>query len=145
MNDNEMHRATAREWLWARIVLIGGAVIAVVVVAAIAFWPAPAPIIAPPTQQTQADRDKKDAMLVCAQELINAKNSTYVPGAAQLVTMYPSETKVRARYTCTAATSAARYVIAADLICRDMMNSRCVRLYDITLANGGLLYRRQQN
>jgi hypothetical protein len=151
MNEDEMQRGTAREWLAARVVVVGGFLIAIAVAAYFTLRPAPQPVTEaqpaaqqqPMTAQQAASQNAKDAMLVCAQELVNAKNSGIVPASGQLANAFPKATSVRARYVCTAATSAAKYLISADLVCRDLLNSRCVRLYSITDAHGMVLYQRQ--
>ncbi len=152
-----MQRATAREWMWAKIVLGGGFVIAIAVAAFFALKPAPQPAteaaIPPPaseeqqpaTQSQQQQSDAKSAMMVCAQELINAKNIGIVPPDGQLANLMPKDTPVKGRYSCDAATSATQYRIAADLVCRNLQDSRCVQLYNIMTGDGTIIYQRQQN
>jgi hypothetical protein len=159
-NDNnvvEMRRGTQREWAMARIVLIGGFAIAIGVAAWFALRPAPVETVPPvaslpppahlkipgnPSSQERADSNA--AMMVCAQELMNAKNNGSVPAYGQLSSLLPKATAVRGRYTCQVATSAEKYTISADLICRTLTDSRCVALYDVTTADGTVLYQRQQ-
>jgi hypothetical protein len=152
MNDANM-RGISREWLAARIVVIGGFLIAIAVVAYFTLRPTPQPVAesqpaAPvPQQMTTAEQkanaNARDGMMVCAMELVNAKNSGIVPAYGQLASMLPSATAVRGRYVCNAATPAAKYAIAADLLCRNLQDPRCVLLYQIATGKGTVLYRRQ--
>jgi hypothetical protein len=50
---------------------------------------------------------------------------------------------VQGRYVCVASTPAAKYLLAIDLICRDLKNPRCTSLYNIVQGNGAVLYQRQ--
>ena len=95
-----------------------------------------------PTQQA-GDTNAKAGMMVCAMELMNAKNFGIIPSYGQLTSMVPKATDVRGRYICSAATSAAKYAIAADLLCRNLQDPRCVFLYRITTSNGTVLYQRR--
>jgi len=159
MNDEEMHRATAREWRAAQIVFGAGFAIAIAVAgyftwqqhkeaaqeqAALEAQQQQATQQAPaPPAQSAADQNRKDAMLVCAMELVNAKNFGIVPGYGQLISKYPHETGTRGRYACLAATQVAKYTLEADLICRNLQDPRCVLLYSITRDDGNVLYKRQ--
>jgi hypothetical protein len=157
MDDFEAHRrGTEREWLAARIVIGGGFVIAIAVAAFFALRPAPQAVpveqqASAPTQQeqtaapqSQSQSDAKAAMMVCAMELVNAKNIGIIPPDGQLTSLMPKDTGVQGRYSCSAATSAAKYKIAADLVCRNVQNARCIFLYNIETADGTVLYQRQQ-
>jgi hypothetical protein len=146
--DDANRRGISREWLAARIVIGVGFVVAIAVAAYFTLRPAQPPAEQPPVVQQQLtpaqekDRDAKDAMLVCAQELLNAKNTGIIPSYGQLASPYPRTTKVHGRYACFAATHAAAYVIAADLVCRNLLDSRCVTLYSVATSDGTMLYRR---
>lgn len=147
-----MRRATAREWLAARIVLVGGFAAAIAVAAYFALQPAPPPVteeanIPPPEAQapaqTQQQTDANAAMLVCAQELLNAKNNGSIPSYGQLSSLVPTVTNVKGRYACHATTPAASYTINADLVCRNLTDSHCVHIYNVTTGDGKILYQRQ--
>ena len=152
MNDANM-RGIAREWLAARIVVVGGFLVAIAVAAYFTLRPAPQPVAevqpAAPAQQQMttaqqaADANAKAGMMVCAMELMNAKNFGIIPSYGQLTSIAPRATTVRGRYVCSAATSASQYIIAADLLCRTLQNPRCVFLYRITTGDGTVLYQRQ--
>jgi hypothetical protein len=159
MDDLEMRRATAREWMWAKIVLGGGLVIAIAVVAFFALRPVPQPVtdasLAPPATQTEqappraetpqqmAEEDAKAGMMVCAVELLRAKSIGIIPPDGQLSALQPHQTGVKDRLACSAATGASKYVIAADLRCTTVTEGKCLRLFNITSADGTVLYQRQ--
>jgi len=145
-------RGIAREWLAARIIVLGGFVIAIAVAAYFTLRPAPVTQQQPAAQTEQQaattlarkTANAKAAIMVCAMELLNAKNFGIVPSYGQLVSMYPKKTATRGRYACTAGTNVARYVIAGDLVCHNLLDSRCVSLYEIKTGDGTLLYQRQR-
>ena len=152
MNDANL-RGIAREWLAARIVVVGGFLVAIAIAAYFMFRPAPQPVAeaqpsvaqqqqAAPAQQ-RANANNKAAMMVCAQELLSAKNFGIIPSYGQLSSAFPKTTDVRGRYVCSAATQAAKYIIAADLVCRNLEDLRCVFLFSVTAADGTVLYQRQ--
>jgi hypothetical protein len=159
MDDLDMQSATAREWFWAKIVLGGGFVIAIALIAFFALRPAPQPqteaALAPPAAQTEqapprtetpqqmAEEDAKAGMMVCAVELLRAKSIGIIPPDGQLSALQPRQTGVKDRLACTAATGASKYVIAADLRCTTVTDGRCLRLFNITSADGTVLYQRQ--
>ncbi|MGD0191088.1 MAG: hypothetical protein ABSD74_10130 [Rhizomicrobium sp.] len=137
--------ALSTEWLIARIVLIGGSVIAI---AAIVWfgWVQPdmqrREIIA---KVEQARHDYAHAaMQLCVAGLSSAKNFGIVPPYGQLYgqNMYP--TNVQGRYVCIAATHATRYLIAVDLLCRNLQDSHCTSLFSVVNQHDGtVLYQRQ--
>ena len=152
MSDHDANmRGTQREWLAARIVVVGGFATAMAIAAYFTFRPAAQPIAeeqpaaeqqATPAQQG-ADSNAKAGLMVCTQELANAQNFGIIPSYGRLSSASPKATDVRGRYVCSAATTAAKYLIAADLICRDLRDARCVVLYTVTTGDGTVLYQRQ--
>ena len=152
--DDANRRGTQREWLAARVVVVGGFLVAIAVAAYFTLRPAPQPVVeeqpaAPPAQQQvmtaqqAAEANARAGMMVCAMELVNAKNSGIIPSYGQLIDMLPKATGKRGRYVCRAATQAAKYAISADLVCRTLQDPRCVLLYRITAGDGTVLYQRQ--
>lgn len=162
MTDYEdMMRGTAREWFWARIVLIGGFIIAVAVAgffawqqhadrvaaqqADIAAQQARMAAVSQMTQQRRAairqDAKEKGAMLFCAMELVNAKNMGIVPSFGQLASPLPRKTDTQGRYACLAATQASKYEIQADLVCANVEDTKCVHLHSIKTDDGTVLYQ----
>jgi hypothetical protein len=153
MNDEEMGRATAREWLAARIVLVGGFAVAIAVAGYFVFRQhqaeqqaslAPQTGIEAPRPQIPADA-KTAMMLFCAQELVEGKNINIVPVDAQLAERLPRKTSVANRFACIAHTTAAVYFITADYRCTQVTDAKCVHLYDIQTGDGLLIYRRRES
>jgi hypothetical protein len=155
---NDMQRGTSREWAAARVVLILGFVIAIAVAGYFAWQrhqdevaaqqqidaaeqqanrPAMTPAQAAQNANTQA------AMMVCAMELVNAKNLGIVPPFGQLANLMPQPTKTRGRYICQAGTQVSKYELSADIICSTLTNPNCVKLYSIKSDDGTTLYQRK--
>ncbi|HEY1612220.1 MAG TPA: hypothetical protein VGF97_00835 [Rhizomicrobium sp.] len=138
-------RALAREWLIARIVVIGGFIVAIV--AAIYFGYLVPRVLAP--RQVRAALHSRIELLlkteaqICTTALNDAKNFGIVPQYGHLANAKLGATDVQGRYVCVASTPAAKYLLAIDLICRDLKNPRCTSLYNIVQGNGAVLYQRQ--
>jgi hypothetical protein len=131
------------EWRAALITIVGGAILALAVTAYFHFSKTS------PEQIAAANRAKQAAVLqtaamVCTQALATAKNFGIVPNYAVIATKFPTATHVQGRYACAAATNVAQYVIAVDLMCRELKNPRCVGLYSVVQPDGTILYRRQR-
>lgn len=153
-DHDDMRRGTARDWFWARVVLIGGFAIAIVI--AIYFgWQSHQETIAAQQQQavpvTAAANPKsakeaaleakaRAAMMFCAMDLLNAKNMGIVPPFGQLASTLPQTTAKQGRYACTAATTVSKYRMEADLVCRQISNPACVKLHSVTSDDGTVLY-----
>jgi hypothetical protein len=162
MNDNgDDFRMTAREWLAARVVLIGGFIIAVAVAgyftwtqhqqaqqdaaAALAQQKAAEQAAAGPAQAQLAARDQQRmGLMVCIRQIVNAETLGVVPNYAKLASGAPTPTGVRGRYTCTAATDVAKYAVTADLICVDMRKADCVKVYSVKSDDGTMLYQAKE-
>jgi len=156
---DEMKRATAREWAAARIVVIGGFAVAIVVAGFFA-WQRHAQTVAaqqeqaqqtaalaraqqprPAFKETTQDEKAKGAMMFCAMELVNAKSMGIVPPFGQLASPLPRKTDTQGRYACIAATQVSKYVIEADLVCRQITDPKCVHLHSIKTDDGTVLYQ----
>jgi len=129
------------EWRAALITIVGGAIVAITVTTYLHFS------TLSPAQMEAARRAKVTAAVqtaaeVCTQALVAAKNYGIVPNYAVIATPFPTATRVQGRYACAGATKVARYVIAVDLMCRDLKNPRCVALYSVVQPDGTMLYRR---
>jgi hypothetical protein len=138
--------ALRREWLIARIVVIGGFAIAFV---AALYFGVLVPWVIQPRLQRAALVSRIETLLhaeaqICTMALTNAKNFGIVPQYGQLATPKLAPTDVQGRYLCLAATKVAKYVLAVDLLCRDLKNARCTSLYNVTQADGTVLYQRQR-
>ncbi len=145
--------ASARTWLrweWyaSLITIIGGLLIANGI-AAYLLWPRAENELAisgQPIHRTAAETAKVNAeaaLALCSAALNDAKAYGIVPQFGRLASPKLEVTQVRGRYKCLAATEAAKYVIATDLVCRDLRDRRCVVLYSVTQDDGTVLYQRQ--
>lgn len=145
----------AREWFAARVVVLGGFVIAIAVTLYFAIWSQPASTIAdttsapqsqPATAQSAAANEEAAASTrhqVCRLELANAQNFGLIPSFGRLSDPEPKPTGTQGRYACQAATPAAKYTIMADLVCRNLGDPKCVAIYSIVQDGTTTLYQRQ--
>jgi hypothetical protein len=153
-------RMTAREWTAARVVLIGGFIIAIAV-AGYFTWTqhqqaqqaaaaqqaqaqAEAKADAPPTPAQIAQSRARMNLMVCLRVVVNAATSGIVPNYAKLASRAPTPTNVQGRYSCNAATDVAKYTVTADLICADMRKADCVKLYSVKSDDGTVLYQAKE-
>ena len=158
---DDMVHGTAREWFWARVVLIGGFAVAIVVAgyfawqrhednlaaqqqqtAAMAEAAQQQPRTMTPEQmrQAQADANAKAGLMICAMELLSAKNMGVIPPYGQLAASAPRATGKKNRVACMAATTVTKYEIQADLICRTLVNPNCMKLHSVKTDDGTMLY-----
>jgi hypothetical protein len=140
------NRALAREWLAARIIVIGG--FAIALVAAIILGVVVPQYIAPRVERAVLAKQVRTLLTqeaaVCGMALSNAKNFGIVPQYGQLGTTRLAQTNVQGRYACLAVTHAAKYVLVVDLVCRNLKDPRCVSLYNVSQTDGTVLYQRQR-
>ena len=158
MTDYEnMVRGTAREWFWARVVLIGGFIVAIGVAGYFAWQRHEATIMAQQQQaaalaqaarqqpvspeQARADENAKAGMMICAMELLSAKNKGIVPSYGQLAAAGPRATAKKNRLACLAATQVSKYEIQADLLCRTLVDPKCMKLHSVKNGDGMVLYQ----
>jgi hypothetical protein len=155
---DDMKRGTARDWFWARIVLIGGFAIAIAIAglmvwqrheARIAAQQEEASVLAKAAQgqrntmspeQARADESRKMGMMICAMELLSAKNMGLIPPYGELADSQPRATNKKNRVSCLAATEVNKYQIQADLFCRTLTDSRCMKLHSVKTDHGTTLY-----
>jgi hypothetical protein len=142
----DTQRALAREWLAVRIIVIGGFLVALA--AGLWFGVIYPDYIVPREQHNllvnRAKHILGEEAAVCTLTLNNAKNFGIVPQYGQLATLRLSATDVQGRYICVAQTKVAKYLMAVDLQCRDLRSPRCVSLYNVSQADGTVLYQRQR-
>ncbi len=130
---DDMKRGTSREWVAARIIIVCGLIFAAGA-AGYFIWSQhkaaqeqQAEIKAEQqAAQTQAEgaamNDKKAALvragaMLCALELVNAKNYGVIPGYGQLATAMPQpEEQARPLIPAMASTDVAKYKMVADLL-----------------------------
>jgi len=153
---DDMKRGTARDWFWARLVLFGGFAIAIAVAGFFLWQRHEAKLAAQKAQaealtralqdntmtqqQARADENKKMGMMICAMELLSAKNMGVIPPYGQLADNQPRVTAKKNRVSCLAATEVNKYEIQADLICRTLTDSRCMKLHSVKTEDGTTLY-----
>lgn len=147
--EDPKHRALAREWAAARIVVIGGLILACAVGGYFAWrsisaqnaqqqaaQPAPAP------RKIDAKTLRKVEIAVCSIEIKRAEDIGIVPIYAGLGSPNLVRSNVPHRFICEAKTHLTHYFIAADLLCDKLSDPRCVSVYRVMLPNGTLLYSR---
>lgn len=139
-------RALAREWIAIRVIVIGGFLLAL---AAGIWFGVIYPDYVRPNEIRAILKSRITAILgaeaqICATGLGTAKNFGIVPQYGQLATTRLARTDVQGRYVCLAATHAAKYILAVDLVCHDLKNPRCVSLYNVSESGGAVLYQRQR-
>lgn len=139
-------RALKREWLAARIVIIGGFAIAIAATAYTAFaWRQQ--ILharAKAEQQIAASQAEQAAMAAfCPAALAQVKAIGLVPPYTGLIAAMPRKTKIAGRYLCAAATPSSRFAVTADYVCKNLKDARCVSLYEITQDGSTVIYKRK--
>jgi hypothetical protein len=137
-------RALSREWLAARIVVIGGLVVAAGFIAFFG-WIKPAYLTAPPLtpEQQQARAVSQAVFDMCSTGVASAKSFGILPPYGRLASLNVGRTDVQGRYVCVATTQVAKYLVAVELLCRNLKDRRCVSLYSVTQQDGTVLYQRQ--
>lgn len=150
--NNSTQRALRREWVAARLIVIGGLILGIAVVGYFAYqqWQAANNALKGVATQT-APRRKINAkalaeaeLEVCSAELIRAKALGIVPQYGVLVSPHLIRGNIANRYVCEAGTSLTHYYIAADLLCNKLADARCVSIYRIAVKGGMLVYARPQ-
>jgi len=140
------NRALAREWLAVRIIVIGG--FAIALIAAIVFGIIVPQYIAPRVQRAILAKQVVSLLSaeaqICTEALGSAKNFGIVPQYGQLASARLRKTTVQGRYACLAATHSTKYVLIVDLVCRNFKDPRCSSLYNVSQADGTVLYQRQR-
>lgn len=130
----EEYRGLWWEWLTARIVFVLGFGIPAVAIA-VFFYTRPA---GEPISNSRAAAGQE----FCQATVAVAQSFGIVPNFAK-ATGEPQTTDVRGRYVCTAATDTSKYMVAVDLICRNLQDSRCYNLFNVTQGDGTVIYQRQ--
>jgi hypothetical protein len=146
-------RAISREWMAARIVVIGGFIIAIGLGTYFAMI-VRADIVArrhvalAEVQQGQAVENAQQqtaqaGLDLCTSALNHAKDFGIIPPFGQLASAEPKPSDVTGRYVCLAVTQVSKYTLAADLLCRDLKKPACVMLHSVTQDDGTVLYKKQ--
>ena len=154
MNDEEQDLAALkREWLAARVVLVAGfALVLGYGIYVAAEWRAS---VQHARQQAAAEVATQQAAVaqneaaadagaqLCKRALVTSQGFGIVPGYAKLTATEPQKTSVTGRYACPAATDSSNFILAVDLVCRDLANPHCTSLYSVTQNGNAVLYRRR--
>jgi predicted negative regulator of RcsB-dependent stress response len=150
--DESKQHALAREWAAARIVVIGGLLVAVAVAgyfayrdrqATLAQQQAAAPIAVTP-RKVDIKAVEQAELAVCTAELDHAIRIGIIPNYGALATSRLARTAVNRRFVCVAGTHLTKYFIAADLRCNNLRDPQCISVYRIASKDGQLLYSRPQ-
>lgn len=150
MTDLDQIAALKREWLVARIVVIGGFVLAlaaaIYVAQALRHEVLRARQIAAAQNAAAAQAQQANDRAVaafCPLALDNAKRVGAVPATTALTNPSPHETAQTGRYLCSAANGATKLTLLADFTCTDLKNPRCVSLYAVAQDGGTIRYKRK--
>lgn len=130
------------EWRAALITIVGGALVAIAVIG-YTHYRAVSQQRAIAAQRAKLSAVVQTAAQVCTSALAVAQNFGIVPSYAKSLSMFPVATQVKGRYACEGATTVARYIIAVDLLCRQLKDPRCVALYSVQQQDGAVLYKRR--
>jgi hypothetical protein len=136
------------EWYAALATIVGGFIVAIAVAAYLTFGGKAVQTAAVPTSQAEVLKAHQAALEklgldLCNLELANAQTFGVVPHFGRLLTPMPRLTDVRGRYVCVAGTQVTKYVLAGDLLCKNLKDSRCISLFSVTQDDGTVLYQRQ--
>jgi hypothetical protein len=129
------------EWRIALITVVGGFVIALAWLGYTQWKAAHAPKPMSPEQMAKVTH--QISMALCTASLVRAQAFGIIPPYGKLATPNLGMTRTKGRYVCVAATDLTKYMLIADLACRDLRDQRCVSLYSVVQENGTVLYRRQ--
>ncbi|HEY5338277.1 MAG TPA: hypothetical protein VIJ85_08755 [Rhizomicrobium sp.] len=154
-DDDDTGRLTAREWIAARLVIVGGFVVAILVAGyftwqqhlqtqdlANAQMQATAQqAAAQAIQQTTSQSIARASLILCLRELVNAQTMGIIPAFGKLVSQMPEPGASRGRYSCMAGTDVAKYKITGDLVCRQLQKAECVKIVSIASDDGTVLYQ----
>jgi predicted negative regulator of RcsB-dependent stress response len=150
LEDNSKQHALSREWMAARIIVIGGFAVAIAIAGYFAYrvrqetlaeQQASAPVVVTP-KHIDAKTLARLELAICSAELLRAKDAGIVPQYGDLATASLAPTNVARRFICVAKTALTKYFIGADLRCDNLADPRCVSLYRVVLKDGTLLYSR---
>lgn len=151
MHDDDADiSAIKREWLAARIVVIGGFAITIAFGAYAGLtWRAQlqhARTQAAIAKDQQASKEQQANLSAerafCRALLSQTQKLGLVPNFAELTKPVPTATKKTGRYTCEASTGATNYAMTADLMCRNLKSATCVSLYEVALDGKTILFQR---
>ncbi|HTW34941.1 MAG TPA: hypothetical protein VMD53_10020 [Rhizomicrobium sp.] len=151
--DDKKMGALKREWAAARIVVIGGLIVAVAVAGYFVYRARQQQLAAEqPVVHATVVRPKLDTkvlarveLAVCTAELLRAKDVGAIPSYGELA----SAQLLRAgdaprRFICEAKTHLTNYFISADVLCDKLADPRCVSIYRVANKEKQLIYSRPE-
>jgi len=150
--DDKKMGALKREWAAARIVVIGGFVIAVAVAGYFVYRAKQQQAALQPVVHATVVRPKVDPKLVarvelavCTAELMHAKDLGAIPPYGELASgQLVRVADVPRRFICEAKTHLTAYFIAADVLCDKLSDPRCVSVYRVANREKQLIYSRPE-
>ena len=152
MDDNEDTALTAREWLAARIVIIGGFIVAIAVAGYLVYRGRQQQLAQQPVVHATVVRPKVDPkvlarveLAVCTAELLRAKDLGAIPSYSEV----SNGKLLRAgdaprRFICEAQTHLTKYFISADLLCENFADPRCISVFRVANKEQQLIYARPE-
>lgn len=150
--DDKKMGALKREWAAARIVVIGGFIVAIAVAGYFVYRARQQQIAQQPVVHATVVGPKVDRkvlvrieLAVCTAELMRAKDVGAIPAYGELATGQ----LVRAgdaprRFICEAKTHLTNYFIAADVLCDKLSDPRCVSVFRVATREKQLIYSRPE-
>jgi hypothetical protein len=150
--DDKKMGALKREWAAARLVVIGGFIVAIAVAGYFVYRAKQQEIAQQPVVHTTVVKPKVDPkvlarveLAVCTAELMHAKDLGAIPSYGELATGQ----LVRAgdaprRFICEARTHYTNYFIAADVLCDKLADPRCVSVFRVATREKQLIYERPE-
>jgi hypothetical protein len=150
-DDNKMG-ALKREWAAARIVVIGGFIVAIAVAGYFLYRARQEQLAQQPVVHTTVVSPKVDRktlvrveLAVCTAELLRAKDLGVVPNYGELATggLVRAPDAPR-RFICEAKTHLTNYFISADILCDRLADPRCVSIYRVATKDKQLIYARPE-
>jgi hypothetical protein len=132
----EDYRGLWWEWLSARLVFVLGFGIPIAAIGTVIFMGGLR------GGQTTAPTREVAGLEFCQATVSLAQSYGIVPNFAKAQGQ-PQTSDVRGRYVCTAATTTSKYLVAVDLICRNITDSRCYNLFSVSQGDGTVIFQRQ--
>jgi predicted negative regulator of RcsB-dependent stress response len=150
--DDKKMGALKREWAAARVVIIGGFIVAIAVAGYFYYRARQEQLAQQPIVHTTVVRPKVDAktlaraeLAVCTAELMRAKDVGAIPTYGQLATgQLVRAPDAPQRFICEARTHLTSYYISADVMCDKLADPRCVSVYRVATKERQLIYDRPQ-
>jgi len=130
----EDYRGLWWEWLAARLVFVLGFGIPIIGIIAV--------MILRPQGEAVSNTREVAGLEFCQATVSVAQSYGIVPNFAKAQGQ-PQTSDVRGRYVCAAATTTSKYLVAVDLICRNIQDPHCYNLFSVTQGDGTVIFQRQ--